>query len=186
MLKAFVAKLVYATLLGLLGAGIVHIAILLLLPAVSAQDAWSRLAAAGDLQTFVMLGEERGSLARLAAADPYFEAAACRFDLTAGGVHVEAAGRVPFWSISVYDRGGQNIYSFNDRTAVDGNLDLVLATPAQVIALRRSLPAALEQSIIVEIGAAQGIVVLRGFAPDESWRAGVADYLAGAQCAPLA
>jgi len=39
-------KLLYAVLLGLIGAGIVHIVILILLPLFSQRDAWSRLAAA--------------------------------------------------------------------------------------------------------------------------------------------
>ena len=38
------AKLLHATLLGLIGAGIVHIVILFLLPDMSPRDAWSRLA----------------------------------------------------------------------------------------------------------------------------------------------
>jgi uncharacterized membrane protein len=179
-------RIVYAILLGLVGAGIVHIAILLLLPALSDRDAWSRLAAAGDLYSFVRLGGEPGSAPVVTSADPHFEAMACRFDLSEGAAHVQAEGRTPFWSISVYNRAGQNIYSFNDRTATDGILDLVLATPAQVIALRRSLPPDLEQSIIVEVGSSDGIVVLRGFIPDESWRDRVDDYLTGAQCASLA
>ena len=48
--------------------------------------------------------------------------------------------RCPFWSVSVYDRSGQNIYSFNDRTPPDGNLDFVVLTPAQMIELRKDLP----------------------------------------------
>lgn len=176
-------RLVYAILIGLLGAGVVHIAILLLLPGLTDRDAWSRLAEAGELQSFVRLENETGSAAMLASMDPHFEAAACRFDLSKGYTHVQASGRVPFWSVSVYDRIGQNVYSFNDRTAADGILDLVVATPVQAMALRRSLPAGLEQSIIVELGTVEGIVVLRSFVPDASWRELVRDYLSGAECA---
>jgi len=41
-----VARLLYAVVLGLVGAAIVHIAVLFLLPRLSERDAWSRLAAA--------------------------------------------------------------------------------------------------------------------------------------------
>jgi uncharacterized membrane protein len=177
-------RTVYAILLGLLGAGIVHIAILLLLPSLSDRDAWSRLAEAGDLHTFVKLGGGGGTAALVTSADPHFQAAACRFDLADDPVHVQAEGSVPFWSISVYNRSGQNIYSYNDRTASERALDLVLATPAQAVALRRSLPAELERSVIVEMAADQGMVVLRSFIPDDSWRTRVEAYLAGAECAP--
>ena len=39
--------------------------------------------------------------------------------LEEGVVRIDNAGKVPYWSASVYDRSGQNIYSFNDRTATD-------------------------------------------------------------------
>ena len=175
-------RILYALLLGLLGAGIVHIAVLLLLPSLSDRDAWSRLSAAGEPYTFIPVGSEAAGAALVTSADPHFQAVACRFDLSDGVVHVEAAGNVPFWSVSVYNRSGQNIYSYNDRTAAEGELDLILATPAQAVALRRSLPDELEQSVIVEMGAEQGMIALRSFIPDESWRSRVEAYLADASC----
>src|SRR5690606_14462883 len=117
---------VYALLLGLVGAGIVHIAILLLLPVLSERDSWSRLATAGDLYALVRLHGGPGSEPLVRSWDPLFDARACRFDLTEGIVHVFADGSVPFWSVSVYDRNGQNIYSFNDRTGSGGNLDFAV------------------------------------------------------------
>ena len=74
------------------------------------------------------------------SVDPLFSAIACRFDLDDGVVHVQAPGRVPFWSMSVYDRNGQNIFSFNDRTSADGRVNFVVLTPAQTIEVRKQLP----------------------------------------------
>ncbi|TIU61349.1 MAG: DUF1254 domain-containing protein, partial [Mesorhizobium sp.] len=42
-------RLFHAMLLGLIGAGIVHIIVLMLVPEFSERDAWSRLAMASDL-----------------------------------------------------------------------------------------------------------------------------------------
>ena len=54
-------------------------------------------------------------------------------------VRIKAPGNVPFWSVSVYDRSGHNIYSFNDHTATGGKLDSVVLTPAQMIEVRKEL-----------------------------------------------
>src|SRR4051794_18869816 len=98
-------RLLYAGLLGLVGAGIVHIAILLLLPGFSERDAWSKLAAAAPLYRPV----RAGAIDLLQSPDPLFEAAACRFDLADGVARLTAKGLVPYWSVSVYDRDGDNV-----------------------------------------------------------------------------
>jgi uncharacterized membrane protein len=176
-------KLAYALLVGLVGAGIVHIAVLFLLPQFSDRDAWSRLAMAADFYRVVRIDAAAGEPPLVTSIDPLFYAAACRFDLGEGIVHVEAPGKVPFWSVSVYDRGGQNIFSFNDRTAQSGLLDFVVLTPAQMIEVRKQLPEEFEQSVFVETSVDEGIVVIRSFVPDPSWRQIVQGFLGEVSCA---
>jgi uncharacterized membrane protein len=175
-------RLLHALLLGLLGAGIVHIAILLLVPEMSERDAWSRLAMASNLYRMTRIDPEVAGPAAAGSVDPLFRSAACRFDLSDGVVRVSAPGNVPFWSVSVYNRGGQNIYSFNDRTSATGLLDFAILTPAQMIELRKDLPEELQQAIFVEAPLDEGIVIIRIFVPDESWEKVVNRYLAGTAC----
>jgi uncharacterized membrane protein len=176
-------RLLHAVLLGLLGAGIVHVVVLMLVPEFSERDAWSRLATASDLYVVAPLKPETGGPPVVKSVDPLFEAVACRFDLDDGILQVKASGHVPFWSVSVYDRSGHNLYSFNDRSAEKALLDAVVLTPAQMIAVRKDLPADLAGSVFVEIEAEQGIAVIRAFVPDESWRPGVSRFLRQASCA---
>jgi len=173
-------RLIYAGLLGLVGAGIVHIAILLLLPSFSERDAWSKLAAAAPLYTPVRAGA--GAVDLLQSPDPLFEAAACRFDLADGVARLTARGLVPYWSVSVYDRDGDNVYSLNDRTATADGLDLVIATPGEMTSLRKSLPAEFRSSVFVEVPIDDGMVVVRSFVPDDSFRPGVSAFLGGLTC----
>ena len=79
-------KLVYAVILGLVGAGIVHIAVLLMVPDFSERDAWSRLAQASDFYKVTRLDAEAGGPPVVKSVDPLFFAAACRFDLSDGMV----------------------------------------------------------------------------------------------------
>ena len=175
-------RLLHAILLGLLGAGIVHIAVLLLVPEFSERDAWSRLATATDLYRMTRLDAVKGGAPVVKSVDPLFYAAACRFDLDDGMVEVEAPGRVPFWSVSVYDRNGHNIYSFNDRSATGGQLDAVILTPAQMIEIRKGLPEELDGAVFVEVPVEEGIVVIRGFVPDDSWKPAVSRFLDDSSC----
>ncbi|MGB3391699.1 MAG: DUF1254 domain-containing protein [Pseudaminobacter sp.] len=176
-------RFVHAVILGLLGAGIIHVAILLLVPQFSERDAWSRLAMAADLYKVVRFDTQQGEALAIKSGDPLFYAAACRFDLNDGVVHIRSSGRPPFWSVSVYNRAGQNIYSFNDRAATDGTLDFVVATPSQMVEIRKELSADYRQSIFVETALDEGIIVVRSFVPDDSWNEAVSNFLDTMSCA---
>lgn len=178
-------SLLYAIALGLVGAGIVHIVILLMVPTFSERDAWSRLAESGDLYSFVRTERDDARAVSIKSDDPLFESAACRFDLTNGPVRIVSTGNVPFWSISIYDRRGNNLYSFNDRTAAGGDLDLVVVTPAQILELRKDPPPEIISSVFAETNASEGVAVLRSFVPDASWANQVRDYMSRAECEPF-
>ncbi len=176
------ARLIYSLLLGLVGAAIVHIAVLLLVPAYSERDAWSRLAAREPEFQLVRMSDDAAGGSFLKGADPLFAAIGCRFNLFEGVTHLRASGELPFWSVSVYDRRGHNIYSFNDRTATDRKLDMVVTTPARMVELRKELPEAYSASVFVETTAQEGMVVVRLFVPDDSWSALVSDFIENMEC----
>lgn len=175
-------RVLYAVLVGLVGAGIVHVVILLLLPSYSQRDAWSRLTEMADLYGVTPIDVPPGERPLLRSADPFFRSVACRFDLADGIAHIGADGEVPFWSASVYDRTGQNVYSFNDRTQTGPSLDFAVMTSAQIIEVRKELPQSLEQSVFVEANIGEGIVVVRAFVPDSTYVKPVEDFLKTVDC----
>ncbi|PSM18160.1 MULTISPECIES: DUF1254 domain-containing protein [Nitratireductor] len=178
-------RLAYVLLSGLIGAAIVHIAILLLLPAYAERDAWSRLEQAGAPNSFVRLPETASATRGARAPDPFMAAGACRFDLSESGVRVQATEKPLFWSVSLYNRWGHNIYSLNDRTASDGLLDLVVVSPDQMIDLRKDLPEDLAGSVIIEVEEDIGIVVVRIFRPDATFAPLVDSFFDAARCQSL-
>lgn len=175
-------RLIYAIAAGLLGAGIVHIVMLLLLPDFSERDAWSQLADRAEPYTMTRVDASPAAGVIRRSADPLFYVSACRFDLEDGFAHVSAPGKVPFWSVSVYDRSGQNIYNFNDRTATAGEVDFVVVTPAQMIEIRKELPEELASSIFVEADIDEGIALVRAFVPDETWAPQLTRYMTSMRC----
>jgi uncharacterized membrane protein len=167
------------------GAGLVHVAIVFLLPRLSEQDAWSYVVSTGDAYQFNPATNGRGKVKEFHIADPLFKSALCRFDLNEGPVRLTASGDPSFWSVSVFSRSGLNLFSNNDRTTPARALDLLIANSADINALKKSMPAGLERSILVEANYGQGFAILRAFQPDASWRDVVSAFLRNAQCSPI-
>lgn len=175
------ARFLHAIILGLVGAGIIHIAVLLMVPAYSQRDAWSALSELSNYNNVTRL-DRPGAEPVIGSIDPLFNVVACRFDLSDGVVRLLGGGKIPYWSMSVYNRAGQNIFSVNDSSTSGSSFDFVIATPAQMIELRNTMPADFDRSIFVEADIDEGIVVVRAFTPDESWEETIATYLAGLAC----
>ena len=100
-------------------------------------------------------------------------------------MHIADSDTPPFWSLAVFDPKSNEVYSMNDRTAVERRVDVTLATPLQLIALRRSTPDALSRSILVELPEPKGYVVLRTIAEDATWNRIASRFLSDARCAAV-
>ena len=174
-------RLLHALVLGIIGAAIVHIAILLMVPEFSVRDPWSSLSQRSNYYTMTRLDKLAGQQL-IDSIDPLFLASACRFDLSEGVVHLTGEGKVPYWSISVYDRAGQNIFSLNDRSSSAGRPDFVIATTSQMVEMRNALPPEFSRSVFIEADIDEGIVVARAFAPDASWHPTVSGFLQSLSC----
>ena len=172
----------YALLVGFVGAGIIHIVVLLAIPSQSKRDAWSRLTPVSKQYELIRVGAGTPGGPVVGAADPSFLTAVCRFELTDEPVRVKAEGRVPFWSASVYEREGPNLFSLTDRSATDGVLDLVILRPEQMIAVRKNPPEDFEDFIYIELPIEEGMILLRVFMPDNTWRQKIEAYLGAASC----
>lgn len=174
-------RLVHALLLGLFGAAIIHIVVLVLVPAYSQRDAWSALSEQANLYRIVRLDPPQGP-PLIASLDPLADAVACRFDLRNGVMRLHRYGAVPYWSVSIHDRAGLNVFSLNDNSSQQGRLDLVVATPTQMISLRNTLPEELGQAIFIEADLDEGIAVVRLFTPDQSFEPAASAWLGGIAC----
>lgn len=173
-------KILFAAIVGLLGAALLHLVIILALPHFSDHDAFQRIEALGDEDSFHRLDAAKDG--GLLNGDPYMRTAACAFDLGDMPVHLTASGRVPFWSLAIYDKASNEVFSMSDRTSVGGALDVLVASPVQLTGIRKALPAELAQAILVEMAEGQGYAVLRTMAPQASFDDGAGNFLDKAQC----
>lgn len=172
----------YALAVAFVLAGIVHILIILLIPNYAAKDAWAKLASVAGPWKFVMVAEPGGQDGVLPVVDPAFGTAACRYDLTDAPLRVSADGQLPFWSIAIFDRQGRNIYSFNDRTAIERQLSLLVINPVQMAQIRRNPPPESDKAVLVETNTSQGFVLIRALQENQSWAPDVREFLTNAKC----
>ncbi len=172
----------YITIMGLILAGIVHILIVLLIPSYATKDAWAKLTSIGEPWKFSTIARPGEKTALLPSSDPYFRVSACRFDLSEAPLLVEAKGNVPFWSAALFDRRGQNIYSFNDRTSVDQRLTLIVVNPVQMAQLRKNPPEESDDAVLVQSNTDKGFIIIRAFQTNSSWNSIVTEFLQSATC----
>ncbi|WEK52549.1 MAG: DUF1254 domain-containing protein [Candidatus Kaistia colombiensis] len=164
---------------GLLLGGIIHIAVILLLPDFANRDAWTSLGRFGPDGAFHRLPMSEPGTEPLPYLDPQMAYAACRFSLDDGPIRIKATMPEDFWSIAVFNRRGSNVYSLNDRSAERADIDLVIATPVQMAQLRENPIAALDQSIVIEVPITRGFALIRSFVADPTL-VGRAEALLGA------
>jgi uncharacterized membrane protein len=177
-------KILLSILVGLVGAALLHLVIILALPHFTGRDAFTRVLMEGDPDRFHPL-EASLDAAGLGNTDPYIRTAVCPITMDQQPARLMASGNVPFWSLTIFDSASNEIFSMNDRTAVDGVLDVVVASPVQLAAIRKASPPELEQTILVETTQSEGYAILRTMAPQPSFEPAAGAFLAGASCAPL-
>jgi uncharacterized membrane protein len=160
-------------------AGIVHIAIVLLVPRFGANDAFALVSR--SIPPFEFRPASANE-ALLSETDPFFSYGVCRFRFAEAGLYISGPKIDSFWSATILDENGSVIYSLNSRTAIDNKLDLILLDPVETLRLRELQPPEAEAAIIVESDVAEGFVVLRVLRPDESWLEKADSFLKAVTC----
>jgi uncharacterized membrane protein len=167
---------------GLLLGGIIHIAVILLLPDFANRDAWTSIGRFGPDGHFHLLPMSEPGTEPLPYLDPRMAYAACRFSLEDGPIRIKAAMPDDFWSIALFNRRGSNVYSLNDRTAERSDIDIVVATTLQMAQLRENPIAALDQAIVIEVPITRGFALVRAFVADPTLLSRAETALRAADC----
>jgi uncharacterized membrane protein len=171
----------FSILVGLVGAVVLHVVIILSVPAFTGLDAYTRLQSYEAPNRFVIFSampDEND----FSNGDPYLRVAACTFDISDRPVHLMASGSVPFWSFAVYDSSSNEVFSMNDRSAAGGDLDAIIASPQQLAGIRKTNPDVISESVLIEMPRPEGYIVLRALAPSDSFEQGAKDFLSDASC----
>ncbi len=175
-------SIIFAILVGLVGAALLHIVIVLALPS---SPAAMPIRGAGllEMDSFFPLTAEPGPTG-LNNADPFLRTAVCR--LLGGGCSGSlrrARGRALLVACDLRQRVERGL-QHERQTAVHGDLDLVVATPTSSSSCASRRPK-LAQSIMIEMKDEEGYAVLRALAPLDSFEDLVRTFLAESRCEAL-
>lgn len=161
---------------GLLLGVAVHILSVFALPRLAPDDARSRLAGVTEVNRLTTLSG-RGAVV-LPLADPAFETAVCRFDLSAGPLHVRAPVTPHYTAIALYTATGIAFGAINDRAATRRTLDLFVVTQAQRRELSTDEDETAADNLILVSPTTEGFVLIRALAVQPSLAPIVREQLA--------
>jgi len=170
---------------GLVLGGIIHIVVILLLPALSATAAWDRVMALGPAEGTQVLAAVAADQPNPLRLDPELAYAICRVDLRKGPGTVVGSLPQAFWSVAVYGRNGTVIYSTTNRDSTSNLLDLGLFNAAQTRLLAEQKLDVAEGLLIVEAQKDDLMVVVRLAPPHLAMRARYEQALAALRCGNL-
>lgn len=178
------SDLVLVTVCGLVLGAIVHLLVVLRVPAFAERDAYGRLQPVTSGNNATLLAPTTPGGERMPLPDPAMALAVCSFDLTKGPVRITAAAFPYVETLAFHQRGGGVFYALNDRAAVRGSIEIVLMTQRQ---LDEQLAREDEDEIVRELRVVspsqRGLVVARALAPWPSLKKQAEDAVRGVTCA---
>lgn len=171
---------------GVVLGGIIHIAVILSLPSLSATAAWDRVAAIGTGSGPIVLPPARSGAENPLRLDPELAYAVCKVDLAAGPATVSGTLPQAYWSVAVYSRAGTVVYSTTNRDGIGTALDLGIFNPGQTRLLAEQKLDIADGLLIVEAKEDDLFVVVRLAPPHPEMRARYEKALAGLKCGTIA
>ena len=153
-------------LLGLL----IHLVVILILPRISENSAYTRIAATDALNKTTLLPLPAAGEPTPLHLDPDMSYALCKLKLSAGPGELTGTLPLSFWSVAVYDNTGAVLYSTTNRDGIGQTLDLGIFDPAQTRLLAEQKIDIAAGLLIVESRSDDVFVLVRLAAPHPAMR----------------
>jgi uncharacterized membrane protein len=167
---------------GALLGGIVHLATVLMLPSLAAQDAYARLAPIAAVNSVTPIPPPTPENATMPFMDPAFAVSVCRYDLTGGPLKFSIPVSPAYTSVSFYTRADIAYYAINDRAAGRRVIELDLMTSAQRSDLQDTEEVTAADRLIVESPTQTGLVLIKALAPEPGMLPVARGSVAAARC----
>ena len=146
---------------GLVLGVIIHIAVVLSLPALASNTVWSRIAATGADNKVLVLPAVGADSPNPLQLDPLLSYAVCRVDLAAGPAVLSGTLPDAYWSLAIFNRAGSVIYSTTNRDGIGQNLNLGIFNADQTHLLAEQQIDVADGLLIVESPTNEVFVVVR-------------------------
>jgi uncharacterized membrane protein len=156
---------------GLILGLVIHLVVILILPSISENGAYTRIAAIKALNKTTLLPLPAPGEPNPLHLDPDMSYGLCKLDLSAGPGELTGTLPLAFWSVAVYDSFGTVLYSTTNRDGIGQTLDLGIFDPAQTRLLAEQKIDISPGLLIVESRTDQVFVIVRLAPPHPSMRA---------------
>ena len=164
--------------LALILGGIVHIAAMLVIPALAPKSGYSRFEAAIGTNMPVVRGPAVPGAEPFPFSSPDAVYVICRYDVGQNPVRFMAALPDTYWSLALTETDGGNYYHMNSMQSPTGQPDLVLLGRGQ------EFEPDVDQTVTQASGP-RGLMILRIFLRDRTLAPTMTAAAEGATCAPL-
>lgn len=171
---------------GVVMGGIIHIAVILALPALATEGLWSRVNALGAASRTVVLGAAKAGEPNPLRLDPELTYAVCEIDLRKGPGLLRGTLPAAFWSVAVYAPNGAVMYSTTNRDGIGTSLELGIFNAAQTRLLAEQKLDVAQGLLIVEANSDDILAVVRLAPAHQAMRARYEQALSGLTCANIA
>ncbi len=168
---------------GLLLGALIHITTILALPLISEHKAWDRIGRVLTPNTMVILPPVSPDAQPLPFMAPDIRYAFCRYNIKDTPLNVKARLLNELWSVAVFNRKGENIYTLSGSGLKSRDVDIKISLADDDLPdLGFGSNAPIEQSIPVKPYDTEGIVMVRAPIISESYADEALTHLTFAKC----
>jgi len=167
---------------GVVLGGIIHIIVILTLPALAEQSVWSRVADLEADNRMLILDPVAPGGANPLGLDPELSYGLCRVNLADGPAYVSGVLPDAFWSVALFNPAGIVTYSTTNRDGIGQTLELGIFNAAQTRLLAQQQLDIAEGLLVVESASDQLLVLVRLAPPHQAMRARFEEELAKVRC----
>lgn len=174
-MRGFLAWVMVSLLLG----GIIHIAAMLVIPALAPEGAFARFETSLQSNIARALPPASPGAMPFPFASPDVTYVLCRYDVSTAPVRFTAPTGQLYWSVGLYEPDGGNFFHINSIQSPSPDLDLLVASPGQEADLGAAV-------IIARSDSESGLLILRMFTRDRTLTDPVGERARAARCAAYA
>lgn len=162
--------------------GIIHIVVILTLPALAEQSVWSRTAGIDADNRMAILPQVVAGEPNPLGLDPELVYGLCRIDLADGPAYVKGTMPDAFWSVALFNQSGIVSYSTTNRDGIGQVLDLGIFNAAQTRLLAQQQLDVAEGLLVVEAASNNLLVLVRLAPPHQVMRDRFSKALSAVTC----
>lgn len=162
--------------------GIIHIVVILTLPALAEQSLWTRVAGIEADNRMVILPQVAAGEPNPLGLDPELVYGLCRVDLGQGPAYVSGTLPDAFWSVALFNQSGIVTYSTTNRDGIGQTLELGIFNAAQTRLLAQQQLDIAEGLLVVESVSDKLLILVRLAPPHQVMRERFEASLAAVSC----